>query len=125
LQATEDTLGLGATVTDALVLAPKVAVSTTVWDAATAPAVAVNVADVAPAGTVTVAGDGSAGGLFEARATVLPPAGATWVKVMVHVVTAPERSAVGLQASEDAEGLGETVTVAAVLPPSVAVTVTV
>lgn len=124
LQTTEDTLGGAATVTDVLALPPKVAVSTTIWDVATAPAVAVNAADVAPAGTVMVAGDGSTEGLFEASATVLPPAGAAWVRVTAHVVAAPERSAVGSQASEDTDGLGATVSVAVALPPSVAVRVT-
>ena len=41
----------------------------------------------------------------------------------VHVVDAPEATLVGLQTSEDTAGPGVTVTVAVVLPPSVAVTV--
>ena len=76
LQTTEDMLGLGATVTDVLVLPPSVAVITTVWDATTAPADALNVVHVAAAGTVTEAGTGSAVVLFDATVTVLPPAGA-------------------------------------------------
>ena len=43
---------------------------------ATEPAVAVNVAEVEPTGTVTDAGTGSAVVLFEAIVTVLPPLGA-------------------------------------------------
>jgi hypothetical protein len=43
---------------------------------ATVPEVAVNVADVAAAGTVTEAGTGSAVVLLDARATTLPPVGA-------------------------------------------------
>jgi hypothetical protein len=45
--------------------------------------------------------------------------------VTVHVVDAPDVTLVGAHASEDTEGLGVTVTVPVVLPPSVAVTVTV
>jgi hypothetical protein len=40
------------------------------------PAVAVNVADVAPVGTLTEAGIVSAAVLFDASVTTLPPAGA-------------------------------------------------
>lgn len=76
-QASDDTLGtLGTTVTDAVALAPRVAVSVTVWDDGTDPAVAVNVVELVFAATVTVAGTGSAGALLEASVTVLPPAGA-------------------------------------------------
>jgi tRNA A58 N-methylase Trm61 len=72
----DDTFGLiGATVTVAVVLAPSVAVTVTVCGAATDPAVAVNVVDVALAGTVTEAGTGSAA-LLDASATTPPPAGA-------------------------------------------------
>ena len=75
--ASEDTLGrLGTTVTDAVALAPRVAVNLTVWDDGTEPAVAVNVVELALAATVAVAGTGSAGALLEASVTVLPPAGA-------------------------------------------------
>jgi hypothetical protein len=88
--------------------------------------VAVNVADVAPAGTLSEAGTGSAAVLLDASVTALPPAGAVWFKVAVHVVAAPEVTLVGLQASDDTPRIGVTVTVAVVLPPPrVAVTVTV
>jgi len=86
-------------------------------------AVAVNVADVRLAGTVTDAGTGSAA-LFEASATTLPPVGAAWLKVTVHVAEAPDVMLAGAQASDDTRGLGVTVTVAVALPASVAVTVT-
>ena len=66
----------GATVTVAVVLPPSVAVSVTVCDDDTVPAVAVNVVEVAAWGTVTDAGTGSAAVLFEAKVTVLPPLGA-------------------------------------------------
>jgi hypothetical protein len=42
----------------------------------TEPAVAVNVVDVAPAGTTAEVGTGSAVVLLDASATVLPPVGA-------------------------------------------------
>jgi hypothetical protein len=72
--ASDDTARLGATVTIAMVLPPSVAVSVTVWDAATVPAVAVNVVDVVLAGTVTEAGAGNAVVLFDESTTALPPA---------------------------------------------------
>jgi hypothetical protein len=74
--ATDETLGPGVTVTVAVVLPPSVAVTMTVWGAATEPPVAVNVADVAVAGTATEAGTGSAVVLLETSVTVLPPLGA-------------------------------------------------
>jgi hypothetical protein len=87
--------------------------------------VAVNVAELVVPGTRTDAGT-SAVVLFEPSVTVLPPAGAAWFKVTVHVVVAPETTLAGLQTSQDtATGGGVTVTVAVVLPLSVAVTVTV
>lgn len=67
---------LGTTVTAAVVLPPSVAVKVTAWGVATEPAVAVNVAEVAAAGTAIEPGTGSAAGLVEASATVPPPAGA-------------------------------------------------
>jgi hypothetical protein len=75
--ASEDTLGiLGTTVTDAVALPPSVAVRVAVCDVGTEAAVAVNVAELAVAGTVTDAGTGSAAALLEASATLVPPAGA-------------------------------------------------
>jgi hypothetical protein len=64
------------TVTVAVVLPPSVAVSVTVCDDDTVPAVAVNVVELAAWGTVTDAGTGSAAVLFEAKVTALPPLGA-------------------------------------------------
>jgi hypothetical protein len=88
--------------------------------------VALNVAEFVAAATVTEAGMGSTVVLFEPRATVLPPAGATRSKVTVHVVEAPDVRLVGLQTSEDTLGLrGATFTAAVALAPSVAVRVTV
>ena len=74
--ASVDTAGLGVTVTLAVVLPPSVAVTVTVCDVATVPTVAVNVAAVAVAGTLTEVGTGSAAVLFEASVTELPPVGA-------------------------------------------------
>ena len=125
LQTSEDTEGLGVTVTVAVVLPPSVAVSVTVWDVTTAPAVAVNVVEVVAAGTVTEAGTGNAMLLFDPTVTTLPPLGAGWISAIVHVIAAPDVTLAGAHASEDTLGLGATVTVAVVLPPSVAVMVTV
>jgi hypothetical protein len=76
VQTSEDTDGLGATVTEAVVLPPSVAVSVTVWAAASAAAVAVNVVEFVAAGTVTDAGTGNTVGLSDDSATRAPPAGA-------------------------------------------------
>jgi S-adenosylmethionine/arginine decarboxylase-like enzyme len=76
VHASDDTLGAGVTVTVAVVLPPRVAVKVTVCGVATEPADAVNVVDVALAGTVTDAATGSAVVLLEASVTELPPAGA-------------------------------------------------
>ena len=65
------------------------------------PAAAVNVVEVALAGTVTVeAGTGSRL-LLLANPTAVPPFGAALVNVTVHVVAAPEFRVVGLHASDD------------------------
>jgi hypothetical protein len=76
LQTSEDTAGPGVTVTVAVVLPPRVAVSVTVWVVATEPEMAVNVVEVTVAGTVTEAGTGNAVVLLEASVTGLPPVGA-------------------------------------------------
>ncbi len=83
-----------------------------------------NVADVAPAGTVTDAGAGSAVVLLDDSATTLPPVGAAWFRLAVHVVTAPDTRLDGAHTREDTRGLGVTVTVVLALTPSVAVAVT-
>ncbi len=74
--ASDDTVGLGVTVIVAVVLPPSVAVIVTVWDVATIPAMAVNVAELVVAGTVTDVGTGHAVMLSDESVTVLPPAGA-------------------------------------------------
>jgi len=74
--ASDDTRGLGITVTVAVTLPPSVAVTVTVCDVTTEPAIAENVAVVAVAGTVTDAGTGSALVLLDTKVTRLPPVGA-------------------------------------------------
>jgi hypothetical protein len=61
-----------------------------------AAAVALNVAVVAPAATVTDAGMVSEA-LLLASATAEPPAGAVWLSVTVHEDTAPSPRLAGLQ----------------------------
>ena len=88
-----------------------------------AAAVALKVAVVAPAATVTDAGTVSEA-LLLARVTLEPPVGAVWASVTVHVLTALRPRLVGLQASADTSTDPDRVTVAVVeLLPRVAVTV--
>ena len=78
------------------------------------------------AGTTTDAGTANAAGLLDPIATMLPLAGAARLKVTVQVVVPPAWALVGAHASDETlGGGGVTVTVAVVLAPSVAVTVTV
>jgi hypothetical protein len=79
--------------------------------AETVPAVAVNVAEVALAATVTEAGMVRAA-LSLVSETEAPPAGAAALRVMVQVEFAPEVSDVGEQASELMVGSGVIDTVA-------------
>jgi hypothetical protein len=74
-----------------------VAVTVALWVVLIVPAVAVNVAEVPLAGTVTDAGTVSEALLSE-RATLDPPAGAALFRVTVQVVEAPEFTLVGLHA---------------------------
>jgi hypothetical protein len=62
--------------------------------------VALKVAEVAAAATVTEAGAVSVA-LVLVRVTVAPPVGAAWVKVTVQVLEALGPRLVGLQASEE------------------------
>jgi hypothetical protein len=73
------------------------AVTVAVWIDDTVPAVALKVVDDELAGTVTDAGTGSAGVLLEDNVTVVPPVGASWVKLTVQVVDWPEVRLDGLQ----------------------------
>ena len=65
-----------------------------------AAAVALKVAAVAPANTVTVPGTTSEA-LLLASVTAEPPAGAAWLSVTVQALTALCPRLVGLQASEE------------------------
>ena len=88
-----------------------------------AAAVALNVAVVAPADTVTDAGTVSEA-LLLASVTLDPPAGAVWVSVTVHVLTALCPRLVGLQARvETSTGASKPIVAVCELLPSVAVTV--
>ena len=85
--------------------------------------VALNVAVVAPAATVTVPGTVSVA-LVLASATLAPPAGAACVKVTEHALEAFCPRLVGLHASEDTRADATRLTVAfAELPLYVAVMV--
>jgi len=64
------------------------------------PVVALKLADVAAAATVTEAGTVSVE-LVLVSVTLTPPVGAAWVKVTVHVVDELWPRLVGLQASEE------------------------
>ena len=91
----------------------------------TVPALALKLAVVAPAFTVTEAGTVSAA-LFEDSPTEAPPVRAADVNVTVHVEVAPETTEFGAhETPEIAGGGGVTVTVVVALPFKVAVTVTV
>jgi hypothetical protein len=88
-----------------------------------AAAVALNVAVVAPAVTVTDAGTMSEV-LLLTSVTVAPPAGAVWVSVTVQVPTALCPRLAGLQATADTRTGASRLTVAVCeLVPSVAVRV--
>ena len=64
------------------------------------PAVAENEVEVAVAGTVTEGpGTGSEALLLD-KDTTIPPAGAPWPNVIVHVVAPPELKLVGLHARD-------------------------
>jgi hypothetical protein len=110
---------------------PRVAVIITSLVLVTAPAVAMKVADVDPAGTVTATGV-LIGEFFSNKETEVPPAGAAVVKLIVQVVLAPGGRVVGLQFSADRSTIAKfgvtgarRFTVAVLeTPPSVAVTVT-
>lgn len=87
-------------VIDVVLAAPfAVAVMTAVAEAVIVPAVAVNVAEVADAATVTEAGT-TRMELLSERVTERPDAGAEPLKATVQVVLAPEASVVGEQVRE-------------------------
>jgi hypothetical protein len=88
-----------------------------------AAAVALKIAAVAPAATVTVPGTVSKA-LLLASVTVEPPAGAVCVSVTVQLLTAPCPRLVGVHATPDTcTGASKLIVAVCELPPSVAVTV--
>ena len=88
-----------------------------------AAAVALNVAVVAPAATVTDGGTVSEA-LLLASVTLEPPVGAVWVSVTVHVLTALCPRLVGLHATlETSTGAKRLIAAVCELVPRVAVTV--
>jgi hypothetical protein len=87
-----------------------------------AAAVALKLAAVAPAATVTEAGTVSSA-LLLASVTLAPPVGAVWVSVTVHALTAPWPRLVGLQDTpETRTGAARAIVAVCELPPRVAVT---
>jgi hypothetical protein len=64
----------------------------------------VNVADVLPAETVTLAGTDATAGLALARVTAMPPVGALPLSVTVPVELAPPVTVAGLRESVDIAG---------------------
>ena len=119
------TVATGETVTEAVAELPsKEAVRVTAVDVVTVPAVAVRVAVVAAAATVTEAGTVRAALLLD-NATEDPPVGAAWDKVTVQVDEPPEVTVFGEQAKVVTVVFGDTVTEAvAELPFKEAVNVT-
>ena len=90
-----------------------------------AAAVALNVAEVAPAATVTDAGTVSEA-LLLASVALDPPAGAVWVRVTVHALTAPWPRLAGVQATpETSTGASRPIAAVCELLPRLAVTVAV
>jgi hypothetical protein len=82
-----------------------VAVKAALWLLETAPAVAVNVAEVVPAGIVSeLLGTGRRVLLLDNN-TSIPPLGAGPLNVTVHDVVAPEFKLVGLQAIWETESI--------------------
>jgi hypothetical protein len=81
----------------------------------TATVVAVNVALVAPAATVTLAGTVAAAVLLLPNVTTAPPAGAALLNVTFPVDEAPPVTVAGLTDTEETAG-GFTVSVAACVP---------
>ena len=102
------------------------AVRLALWLEAMLPALAVKLAELAPAATVTE--DGAVNrALLEANATADPPVGAAALSATVHVVEAPDARLAGLHSREDTVAAGAASTIEAVceLPLRVAVMVTV
>lgn len=126
LQVKTETAAEAAVIKVAVCEAPfSVAVIVTLEVVVRAPVVAVNVADEADAGTVTLAGVVSVALLSESVTTV-PPDDAAWFSVTVQVLVADGPIVPGLQASVDTRIAGvNVIEVVCVLPFKLAVMVTV
>src|SRR5437588_629199 len=110
----------GVTVSDAVLLAPPWAAEmVTAVDATTALVVAVKLALLAPAGTVTLAGTAATLGLLLARETTAPPLGDGPLRVTVPVEDCvPPVTLVGFSVSDDRVVVGGvTVRCAVLLAP--------
>jgi hypothetical protein len=94
----------------------RLTVTVALWELLTVPAVAVNVVELALAGTVTDAGMVSKALLSES-VTTDPPAGAAWFRVTVQVVEPPEFTLVGLHARLETSTGATRFTVAVLTPP--------
>ena len=84
----------------------------------------VNVADVLPAATITLAGTDATAGFALAKVTVKPPVGALPVSVTVPLELAPPVKVTGLSEKVDSTG-GLTVSVAVLTPLADAVMTTI
>jgi len=102
LKASAESTG-GMTVNEAVCVDPKDPEMVAVVEAATAMVATVNVALVAPAGTVTLPGTDAAAALLESE-TAAPPAGAGAFKVAVPVEGDPPVTLAGLTASAESAG---------------------
>ena len=125
LQATPETsTGASRLIVAVCELLPRVAVTVALWLLAiVAAAVALKVAVVDPAVTVTDAGTVSEA-LLLASVTLDPPVGAVWVSVTVQVLTALWPRLVGLHATpETSTGANRLIVAVCELLPRVAVTV--
>jgi hypothetical protein len=102
IDESEDGADVMLITTDA-VTPPEVAVTAPEMMVVLAAAVTVNVAEEAPAGTVTLPGRARASVLVP-KATTSPPAGAAVVSVTVQMLDAPAAIVDGLQLSEEMAG---------------------
>jgi hypothetical protein len=92
-----DAAGGGLIVTPKIVLTPALdAVKVTAFEEVTVPAVTVNVAEVEPAGTVTLAGTPAAVALELESVTTMPPVPAAVVRLTVPVPVWPLTIVLGL-----------------------------
>jgi len=124
LQDTEETAG-AVRLTVVVAVPLRVVVMVAVWLVETVPVVALKVALVAPAPTMTEVGTLRAEQLSE-RATAVPPVGAALEILTVHVLLALDPILVGLQDTEETVIVGAVrLTVVVAVPLRVAVMVTV